>query len=150
MIGAIARDGVAQRALFDGDAPAARAAFAQAADLYRRSREAAPAESYGRLVGMLKSAVLDGGGEPEADYVDRALGEAMGRHPPDAPSARRWVPADGQRVGTPPHRAGSSYTTYGVAEPVSGAAGSQRLTRSAPVTRAFTGRSGSKSRRYRW
>jgi hypothetical protein len=70
---AIERDGAAQRALLAGDAPAARLAFAEAAVLYRRSWEAASATSYGRLIGMLKSAVLAGTGEPEARYVQAQL-----------------------------------------------------------------------------
>jgi hypothetical protein len=48
MLAAIERDGAAQQALFDGHPEAARAMFGQAADLYRRSWEAAPPASYGR------------------------------------------------------------------------------------------------------
>ncbi len=66
MRSAIERDGEAQRALLGGEERAARQAFAAAAELYRQSWEAAPPGSYGRLVGMLKSAVLAGGGEVEA------------------------------------------------------------------------------------
>jgi hypothetical protein len=72
--GAIEREGEAQRALFDGDAAVARARFIEAAELYRRSWEAAPATSYGRLVGMLKAAVLAGGGREEAEYVSAEPG----------------------------------------------------------------------------
>jgi hypothetical protein len=74
MRAAIAHDGEGQRALLDGDVAAGEAAFAEAADLYRRSWEDAPPASYGRLVGMLKAAVLAGAGEVEATYVFRALG----------------------------------------------------------------------------
>jgi hypothetical protein len=70
---AIERDGDGQLALFEGDSNSARAAFAEAAELYRQSWEQAPPGSYGRLVGMLKSAVLAGGGEPEAAYAIGAL-----------------------------------------------------------------------------
>jgi hypothetical protein len=70
---AIERDGAAQRALLAGDAVAARQAFAEAAEFYRRSWESASATSYGRLIGMLKSAVLAGGGEREARYVEVQL-----------------------------------------------------------------------------
>src|SRR6516165_9635574 len=66
---AIERDGDGQRAMLAGNRQGAREAFAAAADLYRRSWDAAPPNSYGRLVGMLKSAVLAGGGEAQADYV---------------------------------------------------------------------------------
>jgi hypothetical protein len=73
---AIARDGEAHSALMRGDAGAARAAFTDAADLYRQSWEAAPPTSYGRLVGMLKATVLAGeSGEAAADYTRRALGQ---------------------------------------------------------------------------
>ena len=72
---AIERDGAAQRALLGGDTRAARRAFAEAADLYRRSWEVASATSYGRLIGMLKSAVLAGGGEDEARYALAQLAE---------------------------------------------------------------------------
>lgn len=72
---AIERDGVAQRALFAGDRAAARDAFAEAADLYRRSWELAPPTSYGRLIGMLKAAVLAGDGADHARYVRAALAE---------------------------------------------------------------------------
>jgi hypothetical protein len=75
MAAAIERDGAAQRALFEGDGDAARAAFAEAAELYRRSWESAPPGSYGRLVGMLKSAVLAGGGSAEGAYVREALAD---------------------------------------------------------------------------
>jgi len=75
MTAAVERDGEGQRALLAGDAGAARAAFRQAAELYRESWEAAPPRSYGRLVGMLKSAVLAGDARREAEYVRAALGE---------------------------------------------------------------------------
>jgi hypothetical protein len=73
MAAAIERDGDGQRALLDGDRHAAGEAFGAAAELYRRSWEAAPPGSFGRLVGLLKSAVLAGAGEPEADYVLASL-----------------------------------------------------------------------------
>lgn len=75
MQGAIERDGEAQRALLAGDLPAARQAFAAAADLYRRSWEDAPPQSYGRLVGMLKAAILAGEGPAQALYVREALAD---------------------------------------------------------------------------
>jgi hypothetical protein len=75
MRAAIERDADAQRALLVGDGEGARAAFTAAAELYRESWEAAPPGGYGRLVGMLKSAVLAGGGREHADYVRGALGD---------------------------------------------------------------------------
>jgi hypothetical protein len=77
MTAAVERDGSAQQALLSGDAAAARGAFAQAAELYRQSWEEAPPSAYGRLVGMLKSAVLSGAGDTEAAaYASRALADA--------------------------------------------------------------------------
>lgn len=75
MRAAIEREGEAQRALLQGDRAAADAVFRGAADLYRQSWEAAPPGGYGRLVGMLKSAILAGGGLEEARYVRDALAE---------------------------------------------------------------------------
>jgi len=70
---AIERDGAAQSALFTGDRQGATAAFSEAAELYRQSWKEAPPGSYGRLVGMLKSAVLAGGGEDQALYASNVL-----------------------------------------------------------------------------
>lgn len=75
MRAAIGREGEAQRALLDDEQRAAAEAFAAAAELYRQSWDAAPPESFGRLVGMLKSAILAGGGEAEARYVRSELGK---------------------------------------------------------------------------
>jgi hypothetical protein len=76
MTAAVERDAAGQRALLSGELESARAAFGQAAELYRRSWEAAPASAYGRLVGMLKSSVLAGGGLDEARYVRAQLADA--------------------------------------------------------------------------
>lgn len=84
---AIEREGEAQRALLDGDSDAARSAFAEVSDLYRQSWEEAPPTSYGRLVGMLKSALLADGGEQEAVYVRDALA-GRGEGSPTASYAR--------------------------------------------------------------
>jgi hypothetical protein len=73
---AIERDGDAQRELLDGHLEAARAEFAAAAKLYRQSWAAAPPRAYGRLVGMLKSSVLAGGGGEAARYARAALVDA--------------------------------------------------------------------------
>jgi hypothetical protein len=69
---AIAVEGRGQRALLAGD-PAAAEALTEAARLYRASWELAPPGSYGRLIGMLKAAVLAGAGEEEARYALVAL-----------------------------------------------------------------------------
>lgn len=77
MTAAVTRDGEGQAALLAGDREAARSAFSEAAELYRQSWEVAPASAYGRLVGMLKSAVLAGSGAvAEARYVQCALTDA--------------------------------------------------------------------------
>jgi len=76
MTAAVEQDGEGQRALISGDAAGARAAFARAAELYRESWEVAHPTAYGRLVGMLKSAVLAGGGSKEARYARGALADA--------------------------------------------------------------------------
>ena len=49
--------------------------FREAAALYRASYQLAPPSSYGRLVGMLKAAVLGGGGADEAAIVRDLLPE---------------------------------------------------------------------------
>jgi hypothetical protein len=76
---AMAAEGRAHRALLAGS-PAdedLRAAVA----LYRGSWEAAPPASYGRLIGMLKAAVLAGDAREEALYVRGSLGEAVASAP---------------------------------------------------------------------
>jgi hypothetical protein len=111
MSAAIERDGAAQRALFEGDAEGSREAFARASELYRRSWEAAPPASYGRLVGMLKSGVLSGAGEEQAVYALTALGDEGEGSPAaayahalaalvsrDDPDAVRW--SDRMRSGS--------------------------------------------------
>jgi hypothetical protein len=64
-----------QRALLEGDAQGARDALRAASDRYRASWEAAPPDAYGRLVGMLKAAVLAGDAETAARYVHTAVGD---------------------------------------------------------------------------
>jgi hypothetical protein len=72
---AIAREGDGHRALMGGDPDGAAAAYRAAAELYRASWEVAPPGGYGRLIGMLKAAVLSGGDAgAEADYVRAQLG----------------------------------------------------------------------------
>jgi uncharacterized protein len=74
---AIAADGEAQRALLAGED--ARPALRHAAAAYRRSWEAAPPGSYGRLVGYAKASVL--AGDNPVEYVTGQLG-AEDRTPP--------------------------------------------------------------------
>lgn len=58
-----------QRALLAGQPSRAQPLLAAAAARYRSSWELASPTSYGRLIGMLKAAILAGGGEPEARYA---------------------------------------------------------------------------------
>jgi hypothetical protein len=83
MASALACEGDAQRRALAGEGEGARAAFARAARHYRASWQLAPAGSYGRLVGMLKAAILAGGGEDEARYASEQLAGA----PADSPTA---------------------------------------------------------------
>lgn len=73
MIGAIAAEGEAHAALLAGDHDAARAAYLRAAEGYKASWALAPPRSYGRLVGLLKAAILAGESTPAAEEVRTAL-----------------------------------------------------------------------------
>lgn len=75
---AIAVEGRGHRSLLD--ATPATDALRAAAQLYRTSWELAPPASYGRLIGMLKAAVLAGDATAEAEY-------AAAQTPADAVSA---------------------------------------------------------------
>ena len=87
MAEAISLEGQAQQAALGGRWAESREAFRRAARRYRASWEVAPPGSYGRLVGMLKAAILAGGGGEEAVYVRNALGDA-GAHSPTAAYAQ--------------------------------------------------------------
>src|SRR5918996_2097140 len=76
LLGALEHEGEGYRLWRAGDDAAARAALAEAAVCYRRSWEAAPSRAFGRLVGMLKMAVLAGDPVPAAAYARRELGGA--------------------------------------------------------------------------
>ncbi len=74
---AVGRDADAHRALLAGELDEARAAFAEAAALYRQSWDTAPPRSYGRLVGMLKSALLSGAAARDAaGFARRAIADS--------------------------------------------------------------------------
>lgn len=73
MIAAIGAEGRAHAALLDGDGDSARTAYAEAVENYRASWALAPPRSYGRLVGLLKAAILGGTGREAADEVRAAL-----------------------------------------------------------------------------
>lgn len=73
-----------QRALLAGDAAVAFERLAAASDLYRRSWELAAPDAYGRLIGMLKAAVLAGDAGEAAAYALAELGDGP---PPSPPAA---------------------------------------------------------------
>ncbi len=73
---AVRWDGLAQQALLRGDVARSRGAFRQAADRYRASWEAAGPRAFGRLIGLLKSSILEGEGGHAAAYVRQQLGGA--------------------------------------------------------------------------
>jgi len=70
---AIATEGEAHAALLAGDHDAARAFYAQAVEQYRASWKLAPPKSYGRLVGLLKAAVIGGQAQAAAAEVREML-----------------------------------------------------------------------------
>jgi hypothetical protein len=74
---ALSREGEAQRLLLAGN-PGADGAMREVAVLYRRSWEAAPPRSYGRLVGMLKASVLSGDAALARDSASYARGQIEG------------------------------------------------------------------------
>ena len=76
MQAAISVDGDGLRRLLDGDAAGGTARLLDAAARYRRSWELAPPRSYGRLVGMLKAAVIAGDAAEAAAYAREQVGEA--------------------------------------------------------------------------
>lgn len=78
---AIRIEGRAQQALLRGDLAVSRDRFRAASDRYRASWEAAPPRSFGRLIGMVKTAVLAGQGGEEAAYARRALGDGCDSPP---------------------------------------------------------------------
>ncbi|MEA2193524.1 MAG: hypothetical protein QOI73_3645 [Solirubrobacteraceae bacterium] len=69
MMAAIATEGEAHAALLAGEHDAARASYARAVEQYRASWRLAPPKSYGRLVGLLKAAVLGGQAQAAATEV---------------------------------------------------------------------------------
>jgi hypothetical protein len=76
LLEALDREGEAQRLLLAGDRDAAEPLLLEAAGLYRRSWEDAHATAFGRLSGMLKAAIIAGGGEEEAAYARAQVDEA--------------------------------------------------------------------------
>jgi hypothetical protein len=111
MVAALTLEAEAQRLSLAGEQDQAARTFRAAAERYRSSWELASATSYGRLVGMLKAAILAGGGEEEARYAAAELSGASTSSPTaayaralaallegDDEVARRW--AAGMRSGS--------------------------------------------------
>jgi hypothetical protein len=69
LLEAIAVEGRGHRALLDGDATAGAEEMRAASELYRRSWEVASPTAFGRLVGMLKAAVIAGDAGAAAAYA---------------------------------------------------------------------------------
>jgi hypothetical protein len=76
MEAAIRADGEGLRALLDGDGETARERLDEAVARYRASWELAPPRSFGRLVGMLKAAIIAGEAAEAAAYAREQVGEA--------------------------------------------------------------------------
>jgi hypothetical protein len=74
LLEALELEGLGYRLLLRGDRDAAGTALGRASAAYRRSWEAAPPRAFGRLVGMLKTAILSGGETEAAAYAERELG----------------------------------------------------------------------------
>ena len=85
---AIALEGEGQRLLLDGDEAAGAARLRAAAEHYRRSWELAPPGAYGRLIGMLKAAVIAGDATEAAAYVREQLAGVGAASSPPAHYAR--------------------------------------------------------------
>ena len=73
LLRALESEAEGQRFALNGAAEESQRAFLRAAEHYRRSWELASATSYGRLVGMLKAAILGGEANPAARYVRTQL-----------------------------------------------------------------------------
>lgn len=76
LLEALEAEAVGQAALLAGDAAAATPSFAAAARRYRASYECAPPASYGRIVGMLKAAVIAGDPTDAVAFARAALVDA--------------------------------------------------------------------------
>ena len=74
---AVEADAEAQRRLLAGDGAGAEPFLRESERLYRESWGVAPPGGYGRLVGMLKAAILRGDAGDAATYVRTALGGAV-------------------------------------------------------------------------
>lgn len=83
MLAAVAREAEGQQLLLDGHAEAGAAIMLDAARLYRESWVAAPPESFGRLIGLMKAVIIAGDAEEAAAFTRSELPDP----PPSAPAA---------------------------------------------------------------
>ena len=75
MLEAMELEADGQRRLLAGETSAGRRSMSEAAALYRDSWARAPQRAYGRAIGMLKAAVIAGGGADEAAHARATIGE---------------------------------------------------------------------------
>jgi hypothetical protein len=83
LLEALALEAEGQRLLLAGD-DGAPAALRRAVERYRASWELSPPGAYGRLIGMVKAALLAGDGEEEARYALGAVRDDGGASAPRA------------------------------------------------------------------
>lgn len=108
---AIAVEGRGQQALLTGEESAAADALLEASRLYRQSWELASPTSFGRLIGMLKAAVIAGDAKPAAAYARTQLPDPVETPPAsyalaiaalvEEDDATAWAASSGMRAGSP-------------------------------------------------
>lgn len=87
MAAALAFEAEAQTLILAGQDERAGELFLKASECYRQSWELAPPASYGRLVGMLKAAILGGAaGQQAGQQAEYALSQLI-KAPADSPTA---------------------------------------------------------------
>jgi len=111
LLEAIATEGRGQRALLAGEEATAAEAMREATALYRASWEAAPPASFGRLIGMLKAAVIAGDARAEAAYARAQIPDDAASPPAcyaraivalvERDDAAALAAAEGMRAGSP-------------------------------------------------
>ena len=99
---AVEADAEAQRRLLAGDPAGAEPFLRESERLYRESWEAAPPGGYGRLVGMLKAAILHGDAAARPPTRGRRSTGEPGRRPP--PTRSRWPAWPPATTRPPPRR----------------------------------------------
>lgn len=128
---AIAIEAEGQRALLSGEKAVGARRMWEAARLYKASWELAPPASYGRLIGMLKAAVIAGGGESVA--AGDSAGDFAGASAGAAASAEAEAGASIEPGGPGELRALALYAREQVGEPGESVAAHYALTIAALV-----------------